>query len=74
MKKSVFAIWAVLACLFAVAVQAEMEIHFLDVGEADAAIVVCDGEVMVVDAGEAGSGQFLYAYLRQTLNVEQVEI
>lgn len=73
MKKSVCVICALLVCLFAAAVQAEMEIHFLDVGEADAAIVVCDGEVMVVDAGEAGSGQFLYAYLRQTLNVEQVE-
>jgi len=62
-----------LLSLVCITVQAEMAIHFLDVGEADAAIVVCDGEAMVVDAGEPGHSQFIYAYLRQTLGIDHLK-
>ena len=52
---------------------ADMDIHFLDVGDADASIVVCDGEVMVIDAGEANHSQLIYSYLRTTLGVDSVK-
>lgn len=52
---------------------ADMDIHFLDVGDADAAIVVCDGEVMVIDAGEASHSQLIYSYFRATLDVDSVK-
>ena len=52
---------------------ADMDIHFLDVGDADAAIFVCDGEVMVIDAGEASHSQLIYSYLRTTLGVDSVK-
>lgn len=40
------------------------EIHFLDVGQADAAIVMCDGQVMLVDGGRPSNSSLLYTYLK----------
>ena len=52
---------------------ADMSIHFLDVGDADAAVILCDGEVMVIDGGEPEHSQLIYSYLRKELNVETVK-
>ena len=41
------------------------EIHFFDVGEADSALVECDGHYMLIDGGNPGSSSFLYSYLQQ---------
>ncbi len=41
------------------------EIHFFDVGEADAALVECDGHFMLIDGGNPGDSSFLYSYLQQ---------
>ena len=32
--------------------------RFLDVGQADAAILTCDGEVLMIDGGNAGDSDF----------------
>lgn len=45
--------------------QADIEVHFLDVGQGDAILIVCDGEAMLIDGGGPSSGQFIYAYLRE---------
>ena len=52
---------------------AEFEIHYLDVGEGDSAIVVCDGEVMIIDGGLPGASSKVYSYLRDTLSVTRVK-
>lgn len=44
---------------------ASFEIHFFDVGEADAALVECDGHFMLIDGGNPGDSSFLYSYLQQ---------
>lgn len=41
------------------------EIHFIDVGQADAMLVLCDGEAMLVDGGNAEDSNLIYAYLKQ---------
>ena len=41
------------------------EIHFFDVGEADAALIECDGHFMLIDGGNPGNSSFLYSYLNQ---------
>ena len=41
------------------------EIHFFDMGEADAALVECDGHFMLIDGGNPDNSSFLYSYLRQ---------
>ena len=48
---------------------ADMTIHFLDVGQGDAAIIQCDGEAMMIDGGPSVVSSFVYSYLRNTLKL-----
>jgi len=40
------------------------EVHFLDVGQGDCALVLCDGQAMLIDGGEASESSKVYAYLQ----------
>jgi len=40
------------------------DVHFIDVGQADAALVVCDGETMLIDGGNREDSQLIYTYLQ----------
>ncbi len=44
-------------------VDGEMEVHFLDVGQGDCTLVVCDGRAMLVDAGDNDKGSVVQRYL-----------
>lgn len=41
------------------------EIHFIDVGQADAALVICDGETALIDGGNAEDSNLIYSYLKK---------
>lgn len=41
------------------------EIHFIDVGQADSALVLCDGEAMLIDGGNAEDSNLIYSYLKK---------
>lgn len=41
------------------------EVHFIDVGEADATLVLCDGEAMLIDGGNPEDSDLIYAYLKK---------
>ena len=45
--------------------QAELVVHFLDVGQGDAALVLCDGESMLIDGGPTSASQLVYTYVKQ---------
>ena len=38
-------------------------IHFIDVGQADAALILCDGQAMLIDGGNADDSSLMYSYL-----------
>ena len=40
------------------------EVHFIDVGQADAALVLCDGKAMLIDGGNVEDSSLLYTYLK----------
>lgn len=40
------------------------EVHYIDVGQADAALVLCDGEAMLIDGGNAADSNLIYTYLK----------
>ncbi len=40
------------------------EVHFIDVGQADAALVLCDGKAMLIDGGNAEDSSLIYSYLK----------
>ena len=41
------------------------EVHYLDVGQADAALVLCDGHAMLIDGGNVSDSRKMYAYLEE---------
>ena len=63
----------VLCLLLFTNASAEFEIHFLDVGEGDSAIVLCDGEIMIIDGGLPSASQKVYSYLRNTLSAQRIK-
>lgn len=40
------------------------EVHFIDVGQADAALILCDREAMLIDGGNAEDSNLIYTYLK----------
>lgn len=47
-------------------------LKFLDVGHADAAIIICDGKALLIDGGNAEDGSTIYAFLRN-LNISHLD-
>ncbi len=47
------------------AVSSTFEVHFIDVGQADAALIICDGEAMLIDGGNVEDSSLIYAYLEK---------
>ena len=41
------------------------QVHFIDVGQADSALVICDGHYMLIDGGNAEDSDLIYAYLER---------
>lgn len=56
-----------------VSVYSEFEIHFLDVGQGDCTIILCDGEAMVIDGGPRSSSSFVYSYVKKTLKLQHID-
>lgn len=42
---------------------AEMQVHFIDVGQGDATLITCDGESMLIDAGDNTKGTKIQSYM-----------
>ena len=40
-------------------------VHFIDVGQADAALVLCDGQTMLIDGGNVADSSLIVAYLKK---------
>lgn len=51
----------------------ELKVHFIDVGHGDSMVVECNGEFMLIDAGESYAGPTVISYL-QNLGVEKLDI
>lgn len=47
-------------------VDSSFSIHFIDVGQADAALVECDGHYMMIDGGNKADSSLIYSVLRNT--------
>lgn len=49
------------------------EVHFLDVGQADCALIIADGKTMLIDGGEIGAGPEIIDYLH-TQGVHKLDV
>ena len=45
--------------------ETNFEVHFIDVGQADAMLVLCDGKAMLIDGGNAADSNLMYTYLKK---------
>ncbi len=52
--------------------ESSFQIHFIDVGQADAALIVCDGQAMLIDGGNVADSQIMYSYM-QKMNISHLE-
>ena len=50
---------------FEVPENSQFEVHYIDVGQADSALVECDGEAMLIDGGNTADSSLIAAYLKQ---------
>ena len=48
-------------------------VYFLNVGQADAAILQCGDEVMMIDGGESSDSSLIYSYLTKTLGITHID-
>lgn len=48
-----------------IAADSSFEVHYIDVGQADASLVMCDGKYMLIDGGNAEDSSLIYAYLKE---------
>ena len=46
------------------AVEGDFAVHFIDVGQADATLVICEGKTMLIDGGNRDDSQLIYTYLK----------
>lgn len=47
-------------------------IHYIDVGQGDAALVVCDDKTMIIDGGKPSASSIIYTYLKN-LNIDYLD-
>jgi len=40
------------------------EVHYIDVGQGDCSLIICDNHAMLIDGGEASESSKVYAYLK----------
>lgn len=52
--------------------ESSFAVHFIDVGQADAALILCSGKTMLIDGGNKGDSDLIYAYL-QKLNITHLD-
>ena len=43
-----------------------LEVRFLDVGQGDAALLICGGNTMMIDGGNVSDSSFIYSYLKKS--------
>lgn len=56
---------ALMGCTASAETDPDLTVHFIDVGQADATLVICDGEAMLIDGGNVADSSLIYAYLKE---------
>ncbi len=50
----------------------EFEVHFIDVGQAESILILCDGYAMLIDGGNVEDSSLIYSYLKK-LDVDYLD-
>lgn len=52
----------------------QLEVHFIDVGQGDAALIICNGSAMLIDGGTPEASQVIYSYLNNHLVASGISV
>ncbi|MCR5687621.1 MAG: MBL fold metallo-hydrolase [Lachnospiraceae bacterium] len=52
--------------------KSRLEVHYIDVGQGDSSLIICDNEAMLVDAGDESKGTAIQLYLKKH-NIERLK-
>ena len=72
MKRRVISLLLALVLVPAIA-GAELSAWFVDVGQGDCTVIVCDGEAMIIDGGHGEMSRKVYSFIRETLGLKHVD-
>ena len=72
MKKTIVLLLIIIICSELTITHAELDVYYLDVGQGDAAVVICDDEAMVIDGGPAKASSLMYSFIRNTLELSAI--
>ena len=50
-----------------------LRIYFIDVGQADATIIICDDMILMIDGGNVGDSSLIYSMLRNVLGIKHID-
>ena len=70
MKKTIFVF---LLFLVPFLLFASLDVYYIDVGQADFEVVVCDGHYMVIDGGNVADGQLVYSVLKRLVPEGEID-
>ena len=59
--------------MFVSPAMAELTVYYLDVGQADAAVIECDSHYMMIDGGNEDDSQYVYSFLTKTLGIRYLD-
>lgn len=51
----------------------DFQVHYIDVGQSDSILIICDGEYILIDAGENDSEDTVIHYLNN-LNIDEIDL
>ncbi len=52
---------------------ADLQIYYLDVGQGDASLVVCDGEAMMIDGGSSIYSSFIHSFIKEKMGLTSLK-
>lgn len=55
-----------------IAENSQFEVNYIDVGQADSALVICDGKAMMIDGGNVADSQLIASYLKDK-DIDELE-
>ncbi len=73
MKKTIVLLLALTICAQLSISYAELDVYYLDVGQGDAAVILFDGEAMVIDGGPVKASSYMYSFIKNTLGLHSVK-
>ena len=71
--KKIISFFLILILFMPLLALADLEVHFLDIGQGDCSIVLCDGKSMVIDGGPGSANEKVYTYIRRALKLRHID-